>query len=244
MKLFEEVIKEIRALLPASPDKSILFDERLCAEQGEKNSLLFRNDTAYELGGSGKHAVESTMFTSFFDSKDEVFLFGKDLDEITGDVSFAHLTFIQLKEQSEKDLRYEQLKNIGFTVFRIYPKGYHIRVSPSSGREQVRVSKEALGREPKLSFMNIGCSLIRSLKAQDDVAFVKTVFITDPAVDYSALAALSRKTKRITDAVQKTLQLDALDCNACKMKPICDEVEGLRELHFQKEKEKNKHEKR
>ena len=238
MKLFEDVIKEVRALLPDLPDKSCGFEERLCAEPGDQNALLFRSDTAFELGGGGKYAVESTMFTSFSEAGDEVLLFGKDLNEITEDVSFAHLTFIQLEEKSEENLHYEQLKSIGFTVFQLYPKGYHIRISPSAGREQVKVSKEALKRNPPLSFMNIGCSLIKLLKEQDDVAYVKTVFITCPDVDYPALAALARKAKRITDAVQKTLQLDELDCAACKMKPICDEVEGLRELHFKKEKER------
>ena len=241
MKLFEDVIKEVRALLPDLPDKSCGFEECLCAEPGDKNALLFRSDTAFELGGGGKYAVESTMFTSFSEAGDEVLLFGKDLNEITEDVSFAHLTFIQLEEKSEENLHYEQLKSIGFTVFQLYPKGYHIRISPSSGREQVKISKEALKRNPPLSFMNIGCSLIKLLKEQDDVAYVKTVFITCPDVDYPALAALARKAKRITDAVQKTLQLDELDCAACKMKPICDEVEGLRELHFQKEKERKNH---
>ncbi len=241
MKLFEDVIKEVRALLPDLPDKSCGFEECLCAEPGDKNALLFRSDTAFELGGGGKYAVESTMFTSFSEAGDEVLLFGKDLNEITEDVSFAHLTFIQLEEKSEENLHYEQLKSIGFTVFQLYPKGYHIRISPSAGREQVKVSKEALKRNPPLSFMNIGCSLIKLLKEQDDVAYVKTVFITCPDVDYPALAALARKAKRITDAVQKTLQLDELDCAACKMKPICDEVEGLRELHFQKEKERKNH---
>ena len=241
MKLFEDVIKEVRALLSDLPDKSCGFEECLCAEPGDKNALLFRSDTAFELGGGGKYAVESTMFTSFSEAGDEVLLFGKDLNEITEDVSFAHLTFIQLDEKSEENLHYEQLKSIGFTVFQLYPKGYHIRISPSAGREQVKVSKEALKRNPPLSFMNIGCSLIKLLKEQDDVAYVKTVFITCPDVDYPALAALARKAKRITDAVQKTLQLDELDCAACKMKPICDEVEGLRELHFQKEKERKNH---
>lgn len=241
MKLFEDVIKEVRALLPDLPDKSCGFEECLCAEPGDKNALLFRSDTAFELGGGGKYAVESTMFTSFSEAGDEVLLFGKDLNEITEDVSFAHLTFIQLEEKSEENLHYEQLKSIGFTVFQLYPKGYHIRISPSAGREQVKVSKEALKRKPPLSFMNIGCSLIKLLKEQDDVAYVKTVFITCPDVDYPALAALARKAKKITDAVQKTLQLDELDCAACKMKPICDEVEGLRELHFQKEKERKNH---
>ena len=41
-----------------------------------------------------------------------------------------------------------------------------------------------------------------------------------------------QKVKKITDAVHSTLQLSELDCASCKMKPVCDEVEGMRELHF------------
>ena len=210
MKLFEDVIKEVWELLPDLPDKSCGFEECLCAEPGDKNALLFRSDTAFELGGGGKYAVESTMFTSFSEAGDEVLLFGKDLNEITEDVSFAHLTFIQLEEKSEENLHYEQLKSIGFTVFQLYPKGYHIRISPSAGREQVKVSKEALKRNPPLSFMNIGCSLIKLLKEQDDVAYVKTVFITCPDVDYLALAALARKAKELSMQFKKRFSLTNL----------------------------------
>ena len=58
---------------------------------------------------------------------------------------------------------------------------------------------------------------------------------------YAALAALSRKAKSITEAVQHTLELGELDCASCKMKPICDEVDGLRELHLKREKENRNH---
>ena len=86
--------------------------------------------------------------------------------------------------------------------------------------------------------MNVGCSLIRAFKENDDVEFVRTVFITKKEFDYRALSDLAQKAKKTTDAVHSTLQLDELDCASCKMKPICDEVEGLRELHLKKEKEK------
>ena len=148
---------------------------------------------------------------------------------------------MQLKEHSEEDLRYEQLKEIGFRLFQLYPEGYHIRVSPSAGREQVRVAKSALQGAFPLSFINIGCSLIRLLREHEDVARVQTVFITGENVDYAALAALARKAKSITEAVQHTLQFGELDCASCKMKPICDEVEGLRELHLKREKENRNH---
>ncbi len=239
MKIFAEVTEKMLSLLPETADKSVLYRDELCAENGDKNSILFRNDTAYELGGSGKPAVSSIVFTDLPSVRDEVILYGPDLSEITEDTPFAHLTFVQLKQKNEEELSYEQLKNIGFTVFQLYPKGYHIRISPSTSKEQVRVAKDVLQSDQPLSFMNVGCSLIREFKENDDVEFVRTVFITKTDFNYRELSYLAQKAKKITDAVHSTLQLTELDCASCKMKPICDEVEGLRELHFKKEKEKN-----
>lgn len=241
MKLFHDVLQQMRALLPEQPALSAAYRSDLCAESGDKNAILFRSDTAYELGGSGKPGVSSVLFGEIDASQDEVLVYGKDLCELTQDTAFAHLTIVQLKEHSEEDLRYEQLKEIGFRLFQLYPEGYHIRVSPSAAREQVRVAKSALQGAFPLSFINIGCSLIRLLREHEDVARVQTVFITGENVDYAALAALARKAKSITEAVQHTLQFGELDCASCKMKPICDEVEGLRELHMKKEKEKRNH---
>ena len=63
--------------------------------------------------------------------------------------------------------------------------------------------------------------------------------ITKKDFNYRELSVLAQKAKKITDAVHSTLQLTELDCASCKMTPVCDEVEGLRELHFKKEKEMN-----
>ena len=238
MKIFADVTEKMISLLPDVANKSVVYSDELCAEKGDKNAILFRSDTAYELGGNGKTSVGSIVFTDLPSMQDEVILYGPDLNEITEDTPFAHLTFVSLKQRNEEELTYEQLKNISFTAFQIYPKGYHIRISPSASKEQVRVAKDVLNSEQPLSFMNIGCSLIRAFKENNDVESVRTVFITKKDFNYRELSALAQKAKRITDAVHSTLQLDELDCASCKMKPVCDEVEGLRELHFKKEKEK------
>lgn len=238
MEIFADVTEKMMSLLPETADKSVLFDSSLCAENGDKNAILFRSDTAYELGGSGKASVSSIVFTDLPSMGDEVVLYGPDLSDIKEDIPFAHLTFVSLKQKNDEELTYEQLKDIGFTAFQIYPKGYHIRISPSASKEQVRVAKDVLESEQPLSFVNVGCSLIRAFKENDDVESVRTVFITKKDFDYRELSALAQKAKRITDAVHSTLQLSELDCASCKMKPVCDEVEGLRELHFKMEKER------
>ena len=103
----------------------------------------------------------------------------------------------------------------------------------------MRVAKAAVNSADPLSFMNVGCSLIRAFKENDDVEAVSTVFITKQDFDYRGLSDLAQKVKKITDAVHSTLQLSELDCASCKMKSVCDEVEGLRELHLKKEKGKH-----
>lgn len=239
MKIFADITEKMLSILPETADKSVFYKCELCAQSGDKNAILFRSDTAYELGGSGKTAVGSIVFADLPSMCDEVILYGPDLSEITEDTPFAHLTFVSLKQKNEEELTFEQLKDIGFTAFQIYPKGYHIRISPSTSKEQVRVAKTAINSDVPLSFLNVGCSLIHALKENDDVEFVRTVFITKKDFDYKTLSLLAQKAKKITDAVHSTLQLNELDCATCKMKSICDEVEGLRELHLKKEKEKN-----
>ena len=234
MELYNEVLRQLRSLLPDPPSARGDFDEALCAPEGEKDRILFRADAAFELGGGGKPGAEAVLFADLPDKRSETLLYGPDLCEISSDVPFGHLTVVRLRE-TEDVLSSERLKTVGFTVFQQYPAGYHIRVSPASCREQVRVAKEALRREPPLSFIHIGNSLIRAFLRQPDVEAVKTVFITDPSVDYKTLSVLAGKVKKITDAVQSTLQLGELDCASCRMKPVCDEIDGLRELHMRKE---------
>ena len=60
---------------------------------------------------------------------------------------------------------------------------------------------------------------------------VRLIFATDPP----ALKELIANARQV-DAITKTLThiLDGLptDCGHCTLKPVCDEVEGMRELHM------------
>ena len=235
MTLYDDVLRYVTALLPDEPSKRAAYREEDCAPLEEKGRFLLRADTAYELGGGGKPGAEAVVFADLPETGSETLLFGPDLDEIRGDAPFAHVTVVQLKEDDPGALFSEKLKSVGFTVFGLSPAGYHVRVSPASCREQVRVAKDALEKKPPLSFLGVGNSLIRAFLDRGDVSRVRTIFVTDPRADYRALSSLAMKAKRITDAVQSALAKDGLDCASCKMKPVCDEIEGLRELHFGKE---------
>ncbi len=106
-----------------------------------------------------------------------------------------------------------------------------VRVSSQSNQEQVRISKDAL--KEGINFARVGASYISKYKAVSQVKNVRVIFITDTAL----VEALSPNADKV-DAITRTLThiLDGMptDCGHCSMKPVCDEVEGMRELHLGK----------
>jgi hypothetical protein len=50
----------------------------------------------------------------------------------------------------------------------------------------------------------------------------------------------AKKVRDITKTLSKILEGMSTDCHTCNLKEICDEVEGLKELHFGKEKKEFK----
>ena len=50
----------------------------------------------------------------------------------------------------------------------------------------------------------------------------------------------AKKANDITKTLTHILDGMATDCRSCNLKPICDEVEGMRELHFKQAKKDKK----
>jgi hypothetical protein len=73
-----------------------------------------------------------------------------------------------------------------------------------------------------------------------DVIAVKMIFLTADDADYAGLRTDAKKTRDITLTLSKILEGMATDCHSCNLREICDEVEGLKELHFGKEKKEFK----
>lgn len=54
---------------------------------------------------------------------------------------------------------------------------------------------------------------------------------------YKQLLPLAEKVKDVTAALNTMFDGIDMDCGSCSLNEICDEVEGLRELHRNKRKE-------
>ena len=105
-----------------------------------------------------------------------------------------------------------------------------VRMSPESYREQVRVSKKALKKG--ISFRSVGASYIKAYKKDPNVLSATVIFITAPGYDFAAMKANAKKASDITNTLTHIFEGLSTDCSVCALKDICDEVEGMKELHF------------
>ena len=125
---------------------------------------------------------------------------------------------------------YRILKDIEFAKYHVYPEGYMVRMSPENYREQVRVSKQAVRKG--INFRAIGASYIKAYKKDPNVLNATVIFVTAPGFDYNAMKDLAKKSSEATNTLTHILEGLPTDCSVCALKDICDEVEGMKELHF------------
>ncbi len=236
MKLYDDVINRWNTKIENFDKESLHFEDVPAWEDAGKNNMILRADMAYELGGSEKsiYALGSTVITAdeALVPKDEIVLVGKDLQEISGDTSYARLTVVLVDEEAmgEGDALYNAIRNIEYVRYQISPKGFMMRVSTSHHRESVRVSKDALTEG--MTFAAVGKTFINHLKKNPKVKAVKVYFITEKDFDYKGLEKDVLQAEAITKAIDHVFKDMSTDCNTCNLKQICDEVEGMRELHF------------
>lgn len=233
MELYDSLIKDTQDFLGKGSPKIWDYSERDCWTDIGSSELVMQRDAAYELGASGKGSANYVLFTSNpeFVSKDQILLYGPDLKEIRGDSDFARIVLLRvgvLDDDNEKV--YRILKDIEFAKYHVYPEGYMVRISPENYREQIRVSKQAIKRG--ISFRSIGASYIKAYKKDVNVLNATVIFVTAPGFDYTGMKDTARKANDITNTLTTILEGLPTDCSVCSLKGICDEVEGMKELHF------------
>ncbi len=224
MNFFEKQIGEFRSSINGKGESSFPFSACTWEDVG-RNEIVMQKDSAFELQGTGFE-----LFTSENLGKDEVILVGKDLKEIKNDVPFARVSLIELEETTDEQKAHDVIRKIEYIKYHYFPKGYMIRTNSMSNAENVRVSKKAIKKG--ITFSQVGNMLISKYKENKNVKAVKVFFITDESVDFKHLQNVAEKCSEITDALDHVIKDLNLDCNTCKLKVICDEVEGMKELHF------------
>lgn len=233
MKLYDETIKRILNMLDGTYLKELDIVNTNWSDVGDHNMIL-RSDMAYELGGGNYPAVSAMGVTA--DSElvptDEVYLLGPDLSEIKADQPYARIAIVRVADDSLGDgnVLYNAIRKIEYVRYHINPQGYMTRISASKNREPVRVGAEAI--KNGLGFAQVGKLFLDKYHDNENIEAVKLIFITEPDFDFEALFDYAKQMEDITGTIDHILKNVSMDCNSCSLQQICDEVEGLRELHF------------
>lgn len=233
MELYNSLIKDTKALLEKGTPKAWPYQPGSEWKDIGSSELVLQKDAAYELGASGKGSANYVLFSSSPElvDKDQVLLYGQDLGEIRGEVDFARIVLLRVGVlDGDDEAVYRILKDIEFAKYHVYPEGYMVRMSPESYREQVRVSKQAIRKG--ISFKNIGASYIQAYKKDPNVLNATVIFVTAPGFDFATMKQLAEKSNAVTNTLTHILEGLSTDCSVCALKDICDEVEGMKELHF------------
>lgn len=235
MKLYDDCIGQVNGLLSQTRKTELSGGSAgpLWPDAG-KNQLIFRSDMAYELGGGTLPALSGVLLTEDerLAPQDRVILCGKDLGELDRDTPYARIELVRVRadRMGEGPALYQAIRKIEYTRYHLNPQGFMLRISASSHRESVRVSKEALAQG--LDFARVGQCFGHAYHAHPAVEAVTTVFITDPAFAYKELEKILRRSEQITKALDHLLQKVKMDCHVCGLREVCAEVEQMCKTDF------------
>ena len=237
MKLYDDIIVRCSTMLQPFSCKHYEGDSKgeLWGQESEQRIIL-KKDMAYELGGGNLPAHSGMAFTSDETVTDEIIVCGPDLPQIKADSPYARLTILRVDDSSwsDNEQAYRVMCRLDYTRYHIHPKGFMMRISAAANREPVRVGREAL--QSGLNFERVGRLFLAAYHEHPEVLGVRIIFVTVPDFSYEEFGKEVKKMDSIAESMNEIFNNLVMDCAVCRLKPVCDEVEGMRELHFSTKK--------
>ncbi len=223
MKLFDSLIDDSKVLISSYENNFFKFSKNRIWKDVGHNQMIMERDAYVSYDGLGFDLVTEENVP------DGTFIIGEDIKNTKKISGFLRITIVEIEPQEDDQKLYELLKKIEYVKYRYFPDGYMIRSSSTSQSESVRVSKSAV--KEGITFEKIGNLLISQYKKIPFVKNVSIYFVT-AAVNKKQAKIIADKKKEITNALNHVMKDVNFDCASCGLKSICDEVEGLREMHF------------
>lgn len=222
MEFYDRFIQKIEDMVMYFPKQT--FSPGIPWRDLENQQIILKRDTAFQLEGVGFNLVTSSVV------QDRIILVGDDLNHIYEDRRFARIALVQVQDAADGRDEYDLIKKIDYVKYHTFPDGYMMRSTSRSHQEAVRVSKTAVNNG--VDFQKIGSIWIAKYKQIPEVKGVTLIFITAPNADYQQIQRIAEKSHAVTETLNRVTNDMVLDCSVCNLKPICDEVEGIKNLHF------------
>ncbi len=230
MKLYNNLINEIKYNLK---DADVVSSSK-SLNISDKNSVIFLSDTAFELGGSQKPCVSSLAVSNDLEFSNSVYLLGDDLDKIKSDSPFGKFVLIQVEDFENEQDSFNSIKELESLRYKLNVDGFMTRASALNMREQIRVSKKAV--KSGVTFADYGNTLLEEYLRFSYVKSADIYFVTK-FNNFEKLNEIANKISQTTSALNHIFDNVMFDCSTCNLKEICDEVDGLKELHLKNKKQ-------
>lgn len=231
INIFDQDIKSLEEVLADAPVRVFAYDENKALPTSEHSELVLLKDCAFELGGSDLPCACATVVTDDIPLENKTVVVGKELGEIKGDCNYAKIVLLNLNYSPDGEQEiFDLIKSLEYAKYKENVTGFMMRVSAISRREQVRVSKRAI--KDGLSFEKLGATTIAGYLAKDVVRAVTVIYVADCDIDFDRIEDFAAHTGKILGAFNHIMDNVLVDCAHCNLKQICDEVEGMREMHI------------
>lgn len=240
MKVYDNVIKETLDILKDYEYRELRINKDVVWNCLKNNEFLMEREVAFELGHRINPCTVYNCLTSNNQliNEDRILLYGKDLNEIKGNTNFSRITFMNVDKVEDPNKAYIGIKRLEYERFKVIPEGYMILSSSIENKENVRVSKKAVKKG--INFEIIGNLFINHYKKIEGVNNVWMIFLVGDYPFTDNLVKKSLEVDTITNAFDHILKNVIVDCAVCPLEIICDDIEALRELHFDVNKKEGK----
>jgi len=240
MEVYNSLIKKTLHILKDLDYKELKVSGNVEWKCLQNNEFLMEREVAFELGERFQPCTVyhcPTSDESLVD-QDRIILIGENLNEIKGNTNFSRISFFQIDDIKDQNEAYLAVKKLDYERYKIIPEGYMVLSSSVENKENIRVSKKAI--QDGISFETIGNLYINHYKQLKGVNHVQIFFIVGDHPCIQDLVQISESVEAVTDAFDHLLKNVILDCEVCPLQVICDDIEELRDLHFDAINRKNK----
>ena len=190
------------------------------------NQIIFSDDKAYELGANPYNGITLDLLTdSSFE--DEILLIGDDLDSIKNNTDYARIVLASI----DKDLigtsnkLYNNIRKFDYVKYHLNLEGIMVRESVFNKKESLVISNKEL-KNGNLNFSNFGSYILAKHKELPFIKNVKVIFVNKKIYAFAELSKIVTKCENITKALDHLMnKVNKMDCHACSLQVICNEVE-------------------
>ena len=226
MFIYDEIIKSLNNLIDGYTKTILEIEDQDFNE--DKNQIIFKNDKAFELGGGSNYGFTINLISTE-NFNDEIILIGKNTDEINSDTNYARINIFSCDETKLKEGNlYKNIRQIDYMKYQFALDGVMLRESAINSKESLLFSKK------KVSLTSVGNYLIKLYKRSPYVKNVRLILINLDDFKYKNLKEIKDKEEDVTKALDHLVNKVKMDCTACGLKPICDDVSKLVEKDFKK----------